>query len=177
MKAKRMVPLMVLFLSMLMASCCKKKDFIDLTYTLECSEELLKYATPEVTYKDKSGGSVTFQIPESDWETVGQTRRVWKKNVRYEDTSSADEEMIVTYVVKPEVPLVKNAAIDLSHSLYGRYNIRYDGAEQNNYNAIYINQGFFLTIGEWTSLEKEISQYRHGVRVSIHEGKVSSVQF
>ena len=42
--------------------------YVDIDYVLNCSEDLLEYATPQVTYVDEDGREVTVQIADSEWE-------------------------------------------------------------------------------------------------------------
>ena len=95
--------------------------YVDIAYTLNCSEDFLKYVTPQVTYTGDDGNPVTYQIDESEFElnegitkwaehshgdeTVGdgeEDARImkWTKRVRYEDFQSVDDKMTVTYIPK-----------------------------------------------------------------------------
>lgn len=95
--------------------------YVDIAYTLNCSEDFLKYVIPQVTYTGDDGNPVTYQIDESEFElnegitkwaehshgdeTVGdgeEDARImkWTKRVRYEDFQSVDDKMTVTYIPK-----------------------------------------------------------------------------
>lgn len=103
--------------------CATPKPYCDVTYTLNCSEEFLKYVTPQVTYIGNDGNPVTFQIAESEFElnedlntwathihgdedktyADGEEKAKimkWTKHVHYDDISTVDDEMTVTYIPK-----------------------------------------------------------------------------
>ena len=42
--------------------------YVDIDYTLNCSEDLLDYAIPQVTFVDDNGQQTTLQITDSEWE-------------------------------------------------------------------------------------------------------------
>ena len=117
-------------LSLLFAGC--EKNHVTFEYVLTCSPELLKYATPQVTYKNSEGKNQTFLITEADMTDVesnvtvtinGQTQpqkqlKEWRKGVKYEDFGIVEDEMTVTYIPKSDVPAeVKVTGLDLTHYL------------------------------------------------------------
>ena len=44
--------------------------YVDIAYTLNCSEDLLKYVIPQVTYMGDDGKEVTVQITDTDWMQI-----------------------------------------------------------------------------------------------------------
>lgn len=114
------------------ASCCKK-PYVDITYELECSGELLDCATPKVTHTDNSKRSVNIALSKDDFEYNEATNKyVWKYEVpRYEDFNSVDDEMHVTYEAKSGVSIDK-ASVDLTHFLDVSYEMRDDDKNTNS---------------------------------------------
>lgn len=166
---------MMSLLALLIVSCCKDSNSIELSYTLNCSEELLKYAIPQITYKDKSGSNVTFQIPDSDWETSSETMKKWEKNVYYKDVSSAEEEMSVTFIPKPGIPSDAISGVSFDFYLLLNYHVEYEGSVHDNSGAIKINSNTSINIGGNTNLEDVIKQLHDEVSISVHEGKVDCI--
>ena len=117
-------------LSLLFAGC--EKSYVTFEYVLTCSPDLLKYATPQVTYKNSEGQNQTFLITEADMTDVesnvtvtinGQTQppkqlKEWRKGVKYENFGIVEDVMTVTYIPKSDVHEDATiAGLDLSHSL------------------------------------------------------------
>lgn len=113
-----------------------KKSCYDVTYTLNCSEELLKYVTPQVTYTGNDGKAVTFQLTMSDFEVNDKVKTwsnhyhgdedrtyadgeenatimKWVKHVHYDNLASVDDEMTVTYIPKEDIGKMR-----LSHAYH-----------------------------------------------------------
>ena len=99
----------------------EKTPQVDITYTLNCSEEFLKYAIPQVTYTGNDGNPVTYQIDESEFEVNEKVNKwaghlhenevmddgeeaarimKWTKRIHYDDLQAVDDKMSVTYIPK-----------------------------------------------------------------------------
>ena len=100
-------------------------SYANLDYQLYCSSALLTYATPQIIHTGNNGNSVTFTIPESEWEEddsddmmeptiimidgdtiVSESKMMrWTKHIEYDDFSVIDDEMTVVYIPKDNVPM------------------------------------------------------------------------
>lgn len=99
----------------------EKEPEVDITYTLNCSEDFLQYATPQVSYTDNNGSTVTYLINESEFEINKRVNKwaghlhgdeyladaeedatilKWSKHVHYDNFQAVDDKMTVTYVPK-----------------------------------------------------------------------------
>ena len=99
----------------------EKTPQVDIAYTLNCSEEFLKYAIPQVTYTGNDGNPVTYQIDESEFEVNEKVNKwakhlhenelmddgeeaarimKWTKRIHYDDLHAVDDKMSVTYIPK-----------------------------------------------------------------------------
>ena len=99
----------------------EKTPQVDIAYTLNCSEEFLKYAIPQVTYTGNDGNPVTYQIDESEFEVNEKVNKwakhlhenelmddgeeaarimKWTKRIHYDDLQAVDDKMSVTYIPK-----------------------------------------------------------------------------
>lgn len=118
---KILFPVAVLFL----LSSCSKDPYVDFNYELTCSEDLLEYVTPVVTYTGNNANSVTFRIDESEWKeksenlstinvsviidgekmTKDTKRLYWQKKVKYgdDDFTIVEDKMLVKYELKKGV--------------------------------------------------------------------------
>lgn len=183
---------MMSLLALLMVSCSPCEDRIELTYTLECSESLLEYATPQVVYKNKDGNTVTIQINDNDWKNsqtsitstttikVGDEEiksfsntavKKWEMNVTYEKETSANEEMTVTYIPKSNIPSDATVIGGFHHNLNLKYFIKHDNSEQIGNG---VNKKSEINIGK--TLEEVIKSYRDEVSISINGGSVATYQ-
>lgn len=113
-------------LLLLLTGC--KSPYVEITYTLSCSKNLLEYVVPVVTYKNDKGNAVTFNVPESEWEDAHNDTKVntnvtnisengeettteslstsllnWTKIVSYDDFTLVDDELTVRYQLKEGV--------------------------------------------------------------------------
>ena len=126
----------LVFLSVMIVSCSKDDPYAIYEFHLDCPSALLKYATPQVTYRDNEG-AITFIIPDSEWTETGisngittvvidgktvisepQRLKRWTKRVRY-DEFPIKYEMRVVYTPKDNVPagnvnVIENFAPTLS---------------------------------------------------------------
>ncbi len=96
---------------------CDDDPYVEFDYTLQCTDELLQYVTPIVTYKDNNGVTVTFDIEESKWDIPSKTsnftvvingdtikyNKVWKKTTNYNDFTEVEDELTVRYKLKDGV--------------------------------------------------------------------------
>lgn len=101
----------------------KKEPKVDITYTLNCSADLLEHANPEVTYTGDDGKTVTYQLEMSDFEVnervnkwakhlhgdenlrlTDEDARImkWTKQIHYENLQAVDDEMTVRYIPKDD---------------------------------------------------------------------------
>lgn len=145
--------------SMLLTSCDKCEDaYADIDYTIVCSDDLLDYATPEVTYKGNDGTVNTFSISEGEWieadnlnnnvntkivignDTISKSRKIkkWTKHVHYDDFSIIDDEISVKYIPKASIPTGKVYIADFVHQVTGSLSFRDD--DGNQYEPIFIEQ-------------------------------------
>ena len=101
--------------------------YVDITYTLNCSEDLLKYVIPQVTYMGDDGKEVTVQITDTDWMQINNDARF---GVTFGDGSSSSAN-IMTWTRKlhwEEFP-VDDEIIVL---FYGDYSIAYHFVDEEN---------------------------------------------
>lgn len=119
-----------LFASVIMLLTGCKDPYVDIEYELTCTEDLLEYVTPVVTYKGNEGNLVTLKISESDWKeksdislvnvnisseytvivngvekkiTNDAKRLYWQKKVSYGDFTIVEDELSVRYELKDGV--------------------------------------------------------------------------
>ena len=99
----------------------KEEPKVDITYTLNCSADLLEHAIPEVTYTGDDGKTVTYQLDVSDFKVNERVNKwakhlhgddlltegeedarimKWIKQVHYEKLQAVDDEMTVRYIPK-----------------------------------------------------------------------------
>lgn len=99
------------------------KPYADIVYTLNISEEMLKYSVPQVTYTGNDGKPVTYTIDEKEFEVNEKLNKWgthfhgdedktysegeenakilrWRKHIHYDDFSTVDDEISVTYIPK-----------------------------------------------------------------------------
>jgi len=87
------------------SSCCDncdpddhKNESVEMTYILTCSEDLLKFVSPVVTYVDGDGTENTITLSDGDWDKSGDVStgdenssisvtglksHIWKKSVTF----------------------------------------------------------------------------------------------
>lgn len=97
----------------------EKEPEVDITYTLNCSEDFLQYATPQVSYTDNNGSTVTYLLNESEFEVNKRINKwaghqhgdeyladedatilKWTKRVHYDNFQAVNDKMTVTYIAK-----------------------------------------------------------------------------
>ena len=104
----------------LMLSSCSE-PYAKFEYTLVCSEMLLQYATPTVSYTGVSGNLITKELTAEYWQdgdgqdennftltyqkgADNSAKKHWKcPTIEFDDFSSADSEITVTYTPKEDV--------------------------------------------------------------------------
>ena len=100
-------------------------------YMLSCSKDLLKFATPVVTYFDGDGVERTYTLKESDWKepdgfsmVIGKDKvevsepdsYYWTKEVRF-DSFGVRSWMKVKFVLKENVNVTDNYIYNFNYSL------------------------------------------------------------
>lgn len=118
---KKQIKIGLALLTILILSSCKKDPYAQFDYTIVCSDMLLQYATPTVSYTDERGQTITKVLTSEYWsEGDGRdkystkieiisggdnsARKHWKvPSVMYDDFSFANSEIVVTYTPKPDV--------------------------------------------------------------------------
>lgn len=143
---------------------CHKKPYLDITYELECTGDLLEYATPKVTHTDNNKQAVNIELSKSDFEYNETTQKyVWKYEVPcYEDFSSVDDEMRVTYEVKLGVSIDKES-VDLTHLLYISYEMRDDDENiRRNKISLSTNVNVYVNGNRLNDEISNMSDYRKG---------------
>ena len=182
MKAKRIFKFANILLCTLMlvgfVSC--KDPSVDITYTLTCSENLLKVATPVVTYKANNGAPVRIDVPDGEWksddgnttvtttvivngETVSLSGKsmVWQKNVSYDDFSSVTEELTVTYEPKAEYANSIVTVANFPHSLDANVEIKDDDGHTHLH--YFSHDSYNTSLGERKTLQELLSTYKDHV--------------
>lgn len=123
----------------LFSSCSETElpdHFLDVEYKYEltCSDMLLKYVTPEVTYINELGVQTTLSINENMWE--GNEHKKWSMSVHY-DRLDVTSTMTVKYIPRTGVTYQDEPAFDNVHYLSCLILIKEDGnGQRNNYTII-----------------------------------------
>lgn len=118
--------------------------YADVHFILNCSEDLLNYVTPQVTYINEEGRSVTVQIADSEWEENKEVNfgitfddasfdaKIMKyiKTIRFKEFP-IDDEMTVTYLPKANMPAYDRNRLNM---FYHNLTVTMDFVdEKNNY--------------------------------------------
>lgn len=65
----------------------KDVQSVEMTYTLSCSEDLLKFVSPVVTYVDGNGASQTATLTDADWTvstgSTGKKTYKWSQSAQF----------------------------------------------------------------------------------------------
>ena len=109
--------------------------YVDITYMLNCSEDLLKYVIPQVTYMGDDGQEVTVQITDTEWTQMNNDAHfdvtfgdglsssanimTWSRQLHREEFP-VDDEIIVSYIPKADMPEYEKTSVDL---FYGNLSI------------------------------------------------------
>lgn len=106
--------------------------YVDVTYTLNCSEDLIRFATPTVTYTDADGNALTVSVSETEWADNNDFKvsvthngtvkpgkvRTWTKTVRF-TRFPVNADISVAYTAKTDLPGFDKDRIDmLYHGLF-----------------------------------------------------------
>lgn len=118
--------------------------YADVHFILSCSEDLLDYVTPQVTYINETGQSVTVQIAESEWveneaidfgitfDDASFDAKIMKctRTIRFKNFP-IDDEMKVTYLPKVNMPAYDRSRFNM---FYHNLAVAMDFVdEKNNY--------------------------------------------
>ena len=106
---------------------------VDFTYELVCSDALLKYVTPEVTFTDAKGVQEIVKVEYSMWE--GNDHKTWKKNIHY-DSLKVSSTATVKYVPKAGISYQDESAFESVHDLSCLITIKEDGDGRRNNHTI-----------------------------------------
>lgn len=106
---------------------------VDFTYELVCSDALLKYVTPEVTFTDAKGAQRTIPIESGMWE--GSDHKTWKQTVHY-DSLNVSSTATVKYVPKAGVSYQDESSFESVHDLSCLISIKEDGDGRRNNHTI-----------------------------------------
>lgn len=107
---------------------------VDFCYELTCSETLLKYVTPEVTFTDANGAQSVVSIESDMWE--GGEHKTWKQTVHY-DSLNVSNTATVRYVPRTGVTYQDESDFESVHNLTCLISIKEDGdGRRNNYTII-----------------------------------------
>lgn len=106
---------------------------VDFTYELVCSDALLKYVTPEVTFTDAKGVQRTISIENEMWE--GTDHKTWKQTVHY-DSLDVSSTATVKYVPRAGVSYQDEPEFESVHNLSCLISIQEDGDGRRNNHTI-----------------------------------------
>lgn len=107
---------------------------VEYKYELTCSDILLKYVIPEVTYVNELGVQTTLCIDENMWE--GNEHKKWSKSVHF-DRLDVSNTMTVRYIPRAGVAYQDEPAFDNVHYLSCLILVKEDGkGQRNNYTII-----------------------------------------
>ncbi|MCH5311739.1 MAG: hypothetical protein J1E57_07285 [Prevotella sp.] len=189
MKRKLWSIISIILLSTMIVSCSKDEDpYVIFEFRLDCPSALLRYATPQVTYKGNDGGAITFTIPESEWTETGisngmttvvingetvvleaQRMMRWTKRVRY-DEIPAEDEMTVVYIPKNNVPAGNVSVIDnFEPKISGEMNYWDELGKMHQFTGDGINPN--VAFGSGTSLADIISKYQNYMRLFLQKAQ------
>jgi len=106
---------------------------VEFSYELVCSDALLKYVTPEVTFTDAKGAQRTVSVESSMWE--GSEHKTWKQTVHY-DSLNVSNTATVRYVPKAGVNYQDESDFESVHDLSCLISIKEDGDGRRNNHTI-----------------------------------------
>ena len=146
-------------------SACESCEdpYAQFEYTLVCSEQLLEYATPEVTYTNDKGEEITTILTDNLWEkgygfadistysTGGDNseRMHWNSpKIKYDDFTSVDNTISVKYIPKSGIASDSTftSTTGLFHYLYYTINVRDDSGDNH------FETNTLTTIQNWTNI-------------------------
>jgi len=164
-------------LTLITFACCTEPS-LDIDYTLTCSEGLLEYATPQVSYVSNGNTPVSFAILEGEWsvveekdqsstiniiidgDTITKSQKLmkWTKHIHYEDFTVVDDELTVTYTPKSNIPAGCVLASGFEHTLTAA--IDFVDEDGNRHKPTEIEQNTSITIGGGKTLSEIISEFK-----------------
>lgn len=102
---------------------------VEFSYELVCSNVLLKYVTPEVTFTDAKGVQRTVTIESSMWE--GNEHKTWKQTIHY-DSLNVSNTATVRYVPKAGITYQDESGFESVYNLSCLISIKEDGDGRRN---------------------------------------------
>ncbi len=132
--------LLVMALGLLVS--CSDSDILDLpdhnldvefSYELTCSDALLKYVTPEVTFTDAIGTQHKVTIESGMWQ--GNEHKTWKQSVHYDSLNVANT-ATVRYIPKASVSYMDESDFESVHDLTCLISVKEDGDGRRNNHTI-----------------------------------------
>ena len=106
---------------------------VEFSYELVCSDALLKYVTPEVTFTDDNGAQRTVSVESGMWE--GNEHKTWKQTIRY-DSLNVSNTATVRYVPRTDVSYQDESDFESVHDLSCLITIKEDGDGRRNNHTI-----------------------------------------
>ena len=106
---------------------------VEFSYELVCSDALLKYVTPEVTFTDAKGAQRTVSVESGMWE--GNEHKTWKQTVHY-DSLNVSNTATVRYVPRTGVTYQDESEFESLHDLSCLITIKEDGDGRRNDHTI-----------------------------------------
>jgi hypothetical protein len=106
---------------------------VEFSYELVCSDALLKYVTPEVTFTDVKGVQRTVSVEGSMW--TGGDHKTWTETVHY-DSLNVSNTATVRYVPKAGVSFQDESDFESVHDLTCLITVREDGDGRRNNHTI-----------------------------------------
>ena len=106
---------------------------VEFSYELVCSDALLKYVTPEVTFTDAKGAQRTVSVESGMWE--GNDHKTWRQTVHY-DSLNVSSTATVRYVPKSGVTYQDESDFESVHYLSCLITIKEDGDGRRNDHTI-----------------------------------------
>ena len=106
---------------------------VEFSYELVCSDALLKYVTPEVTFTDAKGAQRTVSVESGMWE--GNDHKTWKQTVHY-DSLNVSNTATVRYVPKAGITYQDESDFESVHDLSCLITIKEDGDGRRNNHTI-----------------------------------------
>ena len=106
---------------------------VEFSYELVCSDALLKYVTPEVTFTDAKGVQQTVKVENGMWE--GTDHKTWKQTVHY-DSLNVSNTATVKYVPKAGISYQDESDFESVHGLTCLITVKEDGDGRRNNHTI-----------------------------------------
>lgn len=126
-----------LILSMMLLSCEEvvvqkiPKNEVTFTFTLYCSEDLLKFVIPTITYVDADGAETVEELKLEQFSKKDTMRLAgldeaivykWMKVITISETKPAQRDMLVEYKIRGDAPVIdSDETYMMIHQLEGGY--------------------------------------------------------